>query len=227
MGEGDIKVKKKFPRELAYVIGIIALPFAVAFSVKADFGVSMIAAPAYIISERVSFLSNGNAEWIVQAFFLALMCIVVKKFKVMYLASFVTAFIYGLILDFARYVTGFIPFDSIYARIVYFIIGVFLTSFSVSMFFNTYLPVCAYDYFVRTVGQAKGLDMRKWKTCFDVSMLVISCVLSLVLFKKFIGVNFGTLIIAAVNGSLISFISKTVTAHFEFYDRFDLRKYFE
>lgn len=219
--------KRRFPRELAYVFGILILPFAVAFSIKADFGMSMIAAPAYILSEKLAFITNGQAEWIIQAFFLALMCVVVRKFKVMYLASFASAFIYGLILDFARWCTDLIPFDSVPARIVYFILGICLTSLSVSMFFNTYLPPCAYDYFVRTVGQAKGLNMQKWKTCYDASMLLISAALSLILFKKFIGVNFGTLIIVAVNGSLISLISKLMNKYFEFYDRFKLRKFFE
>lgn len=220
-------MKRKFPRELAYIFGIVILPFAVAFSIKADFGMSMIAAPAYILSEKLSFITNGQAEWIIQAFFLALMCVIVRKFKVMYLASFFSAFIYGLILDFARFAVGAIPFDSIFARIIYFALGIVLTSFSVSMFFNTYLPPCAYDYFVRTVGHAKGLNMRRWKTCYDASMLIVSVLLSLILFRKFIGVNFGTVIIVAVNGSLISLISKFMNAHFEFYDRFPLRKFFE
>lgn len=219
--------KRRFPRELAYALGILILPFAVAFSIKADFGMSMIAAPAYILSEKLSFITNGQAEWIIQAFFLALMCVIVRKFKVMYLASFLSAFIYGLILDFARWCTDLIPFDGVAARTVYFILGICLTSFSVSMFFNTYLPPCAYDYFVRTVGTVKNLNMRRWKTCYDASMLVVSVALSLILFKKLIGVNFGTVIIVAVNGSLISFISKFMNKRFEFYDRFKLRKFFE
>ncbi|MCM1114562.1 MAG: DUF6198 family protein [Clostridium sp.] len=218
--------KIKMSRELAYVLGMVFMPFAVAFSIKANFGMSMIAAPGYIISEKI-FLTNGQVEWIMQGVFLILMCIIIKRFRLTYLTSFASALIYGALLDLARWIVDFIPAQSIAARVVFFVLGMVLTSFSVAMFFNTYLAPCAYDYFVREVGSAKKLDMRKWKLGYDFSMLVFSIVLSLVLFHKFIGISFGTLIIVVCNGNIISFFSKLFDKHISFYDRFPLAKYFE
>lgn len=219
--------KIKISRELAYVLGLITMPFAVAFTVKADLGMSMIAAPTYIISQKVSFLSYGTAEYIVQALFLILMCVIIKKVRAAYLTSFLTALIYGAILDFAVYITSGIPADSMAARIPLFILGMVMTSLSVALFFNTYLAPCAYDFFVRVVGHEKHLDMRKWKLTYDFIMLGISAALSLILFHKFIAINVGTLIMAMCNGNIISFFSKTMQKHIEFFDRFPLAKYFE
>lgn len=218
--------KIKMSRELAYALGMLFMPFAVAFSIKADFGMSMIAAPSYIISEKIP-LTNGQVEWIMQGFFLLLMCIIIRRFRVTYLTSFASALIYGALLDLARWIVDFIPAESIAVRAVFFILGMVLTSFSVAMFFNTYLAPCAYDYFVREVGNVKKLDMRKWKLGYDFSMLVLSVALSLMLFHRFIGVSFGTLIIAVCNGNIISFFSKLFNKHISFYDRFPLAKYFE
>lgn len=214
-------------RELAYVLGMLFMPFAVAFTIKADLGMSMIAAPSYIISEKVPFLTNGQTEWLMQGFFLILMCIIIKSFRLSYLTSFASAFVYGLLLDFARYVTNGINADSMIVRIILFILGMVLTSFSVAMFFNTYLAPCAYDYFVRQIGTAKKLDMRKWKLSYDFSMLAVSILLSLVLFHRFVGINFGTLVMAVFNGNIIAFFSKLFDKHIEFFDRFPLAKYFE
>ena len=76
-------MSKKFrlSREAAYVWATIVLPLAVAMMAKANLGLSMIAAPTYIVSEKVSFLSYGQAEYIFQAIILLLMSAVVGKFR--------------------------------------------------------------------------------------------------------------------------------------------------
>ncbi len=214
-------------RELCYVLGMLLMPFAVSLTIKADLGMSMIAAPSYIISQKISFITTGQTEWALQAFFIVLMCLIIKKFRLTYLTSFLSAFIYGLLLDLNIYLTGFITTDSLAVRIVLFIFGMVLTSLSVALFFNTYLAPCAYDYFVRNVGMEKKLDMRKWKLAYDFSMLVVSVLLSLILFGKFIAINIGTIIMAVCNGNIISFFSKLLNKNIEFFDRFPLRKYFE
>lgn len=219
--------KIKLSTELCYVLGMVLMPFAVSLTIKANLGMSMIASPTYIISEKVPFLTNGQTEWIMQGLFLVLMCVIIKKFRLTYLTSFLSAFIYGLILDFAIYLTSFFEANNIVFRVFLFIAGMVLTSLSVAFFFNTYLAPCAYDYFVRVVGEEKKLDMRKWKLSYDASMLVLALVLSLTLFRGFVGINFGTLVMVALNGNIISFFSKFINKHFELFDRFSFRKYFE
>ena len=46
--------KKFFYTEIAYVLGLVIMAFAAAFTEKADFGMSMVVAPAYIIHLKVS-----------------------------------------------------------------------------------------------------------------------------------------------------------------------------
>lgn len=53
--------------ELAYVLGLIILALGVALMEKADLGISMVVAPAYLISLKVSFLTFGRAEYTLQA----------------------------------------------------------------------------------------------------------------------------------------------------------------
>ncbi len=213
-------------RELAYIFGMVLMPFAVSFTIKANLGTSMIAAPSFIISEKISFLTNGQVEWIMQAFFLALMCVIVKRFRLTYLTSFLSALIYGALLDLARSAVDKINADFIAVRILLFAAGTIMTALAVAFFFNTYLAPCAYDYFVREIGSVKQLDMRKWKLGYDFSMLAFSSALSLLLFHGFVGVSVGTIIMAVCNGNIISFFSKMMNKHFEFFDRFPLAKYF-
>ena len=219
--------KIRMSREAAYLLGLFIMPFAVSFTVRANLGMSMVAAPAYIISQKISVISYGTTEYLFQAIFLILMCVIIKKARFSYLTSFLTAVVYGYILDFAVYVTGFIPADSLFVRIPLFLAGMILTALAVAFFFNTYLAPCAYDFFVRVVGHEKKLDMRKWKLSFDFSMLILSVALSLILFHKFIAISYGTIIMAVFNGHIIAFFSNTMQKHIDFFDRFPLAKYFE
>ncbi len=221
--------KIKMSRELAYLIGVCIMPFAASCTIKSNLGTSMIVAPSYILSQKLTFITQGQIEYIVQALFLALMCLVLKRFKLTYLMSFVSALIYGTILDFAKWVmkADIVP-ESIVIRIIYLIVGMVVTSFCVAMLFKTYLAPCAYDFFVSKIGQEKKLDMRKWKLSYDLSMLLISLILSLALFHKLIGINVGTLVMALLNGNIIAMFTKLFDKHIEFFDRFEkFPHYFE
>ncbi|MBR2277841.1 MAG: hypothetical protein IJ872_01370 [Eubacterium sp.] len=222
-------MSKKFrlSREAAYVWATIVLPLAVAMMAKANLGLSMIAAPTYIVSEKVSFLSYGQAEYIFQAIILLLMSAVVGKFRLIYLSSFATALIYGTVLDGFVYLLSPLDVTRLWLRIVFFIIGMVLTALGVALYIKTYLPPCAYDYFVRTVVQEKHTDLRKTKLTNDGVYLVLSVVLTLTLFHKFVGITWGTLVITLCNGHIIAFFDKQMEKHIEFYNRFPkLAKYF-
>ena len=91
---------KKIPLgELAFLIGLVLTCLGVALMVRSDLGLSMIAAPAYILSEKIRFLSTGTAEWFVQGTVFLLGCLLIRKFSVPMLLSFFVAAINGAVLD--------------------------------------------------------------------------------------------------------------------------------
>lgn len=95
--------KKVFYTELSYLLGLVLMAFAAASTAKADFGMSMVVAPAYILhlklSETLPWFTFGVAEYCFQGVLVVLTVLVMRKFKWSYLFSFVTAVLYGLLLD--------------------------------------------------------------------------------------------------------------------------------
>lgn len=91
--------KNKISGEVTYFIAIILLSLAVAILSAADFGISMIVAPAYLLSLKTGVLTFGQAEYVIQAGLFIVLCIILRKFKFVYLFSFATCLIYGLVLD--------------------------------------------------------------------------------------------------------------------------------
>ena len=77
--------KKVFYTELCYVLGLVIMAFAAAFTEKADFGMSMVVAPAYILHLKVSqilpWFTFGVAEYFFQGFLVAVTAVVMRTFK--------------------------------------------------------------------------------------------------------------------------------------------------
>lgn len=208
-------MKKVLYSEVSYVLGQLMLSFGAALITTAGFGVSMVVAPAYLISEKVPFLTFGMAEYSFQALLLALLCVIVRQFRAKYLLSFVTAFVYGCLLD------GFLSLCSlgapygIAARIVLFAIGEAGSVAGVVFFFKSYIPPEVYELFVQEISRKFGFDMGRVKWIYDIASLVLSVVMSLAFFGMIRGIGVGTVICAAVNGGLISLFSKFLDSHFE------------
>ncbi len=209
--------------EVAYIVANVILSFAVAMVTAADFGVSMIVAPAYIVSLKFPVLSFGQAEYVVQAFVFATLCIIKRKIKPIYFFSFFTCVFYGFILDvFRKIIPIFNPdviphgsFD-MWLRVVFYVFGLLITSFSVALFMKIYLYSQVYDFFVKIISEHFGIKLSKFKTGFDISCLVVAIALSLLFFGTIKGIGIGTVIMAFINGSVIGFFAKIFDKYIDF-----------
>ncbi len=208
-------MKKKVYSEFIYIIGLFTLTFGNMLMTKSDFGVSMVVAPAYLLHlklvETLPFFSFGFAGYVVNGLLLVAMCLLLQKFKITYLFSFITVLFYGIILDGYMYLGTFIP-ETIVVRILCFVFGMIITSFGVACMINTYLAPEVYDLFVREVSSKFGIGLSKFKTAYDCTSLVVSVLLSFAFFGlwHFEGIKFGTLICALLNGFMIGKWSKSI-----------------
>ena len=228
-----MKRKKVFYSEAAYALGILALALGTALMERADFGLSMVVAPAYLLHLKISqfapVFSFGMAEYSLQAALILILSLVLRKFKLMHLFSFVTAVIYGLTLDAAMMVVDILPQIGLAGRVIYFVTGLLFCSSGVSLIFHTYIPPEAYELFVKEISARLKADVNIVKTIYDCFSCLIAIILSFAFFGlwRFEGVKFGTVICAFVNGFLIGKCSKMIESIFEFKDAFKLRKKFE
>lgn len=207
--------------EFVFIIAIIMLSFSVAMITAADFGVSMIVAPAYILSQKLGFLSFGQSEYVIQGILFILFFILMKPFKPLYFSSFLTGIMYGTVLDIWRkIIPQFNPAVTapgsmqLTYRIIYLSFGMVITSFSISLFFRTYFYPQVYDFFVKGISKKYNLNRNKFKIIFDVSFLTISCIMTLCLFHKFVGIGIGTIIMTSLNGLLIGLSGKIIDKYF-------------
>lgn len=217
-----MKGKRVFYSELSYFAGLIILALGTAFMERANFGMSMVVAPAYLIHLKVSeflpFFSFGMSEYVFQAVLLCVLSVVSHRVKKSYLLSFVTAFIYGIVLDAVMALVGLFAFEGLAWQITLYIAGLVICSIGVALLFNTYFPPEAYELFVKELSQKTKASISKTKTIYDCCSCIVGVILSLCFFRTFVGVKWGTIVCAVINGWLIGLISKFLKAKFVFKD---------
>ena len=225
-------MKRTFYSEFAYVFGLLFLALGTALMERADFGMSMVVAPAYILHLKVSqylpFFSFGMAEYCLQLLLIVLLSLALGKFRKGYAFSFVTAIIYGFVLDFNIMLISHIPAELFGVRLVIYIAGMIICACGVALLFHTYFAPEAYELVVKEVSAKSGKSIAKVKTVYDTVSLTVSVILSFCFFgfMHFEGVKLGTLFTALINGWMIGRISAFLENKFEFNDKLKLRKLF-
>ena len=224
--------KRTLYAEAAYLLGIVILALGTALMEKAAFGMSMVVSPAYIlhvkISEFLPFFTFGMAEYTFQAFLLVILGIVKRKFRMIFLFSFVTAVIYGFTLDGVMLLCSGLPADGIVWRMLWYILGMVICSMGVALLFHTYIAPEAYELFVKVIALDHGWEISRVKTVYDCVSCAVSVILSFVFFGfgTFVGVNWGTVVCALINGSIIGACTALLKKCFTFADALPWRKYF-
>ena len=227
-----MKKKRVFFTEIAYIAGILALASGTALMAQADFGLSMVVAPAYLlhlkVSQYIPGFSFGMAEYTLQAFLLVILFLSMRRFKSVYLFSFVTAVIYGSALDSAMALVHMLPTAGLGGRLLCFVIGMLFCAAGISLLFHTYIPPEVYELFVKEISARSGININIVKTFYDCFSCLTAIILSFAFFGlwHFEGVKFGTVLCALVNGFLIGRCSKILEQSFDFKDALDLRKKF-
>ena len=88
-------------------------------------------------------------------------------------------------------------------RIVAFAVSEIIMAFAIACYFRTSLPLCVYELFVVAVAERFGKPSHRIKMIFDYSMLTLSILLTLILFRGFVGIGIGTIILTLINSHLI------------------------
>lgn len=215
--------------EMAWVLGIVFCALGVCLITKADFGLSMIAAPAYILHVGLVkvfwWYTQGTSEYIFQGLLLILLCIGVQRFRLRYLLSFVTAILFGLVLDGWFLVFGGNgAYEVLWLRVVVFVVGELFTGFAIAFFFRTRLPLQIYELIVTEVADRYKWNSTTVKQVYDIVSLVLSLLLAFFVNHSGTGIGIGTIVLTVINAPLIALSGKVLERFFTFEPLFTGRK---
>ena len=93
-------------------------------------------------------------------------------------------------------------------RVLLFAGGSLITALAIALFFRVYLPPEVCDLFVKCLHVKFGWDLTKVKRVNDAAFLAVGLALSLIFFRKLVGIGVGTFVVTLVNGPIIGLIGK-------------------
>lgn len=201
--------------EWALVAGILLNSLSVELIVKSGLGMSSISSVPYILSLIMPQLSFGTWNYLIQCSTILLLIGATRTFKIGYLLSFVLAVFFGRFLDLFAAGLHLIP-DFPVIMVGCYLAGMGIMSFGIYLLQRCLLPVLPFDVFVRDMSGHFNISFRTFKTGFDVSCLMITILLSVLMLGHIAGVGAGTVIGALFTGTIVSRIAAYMDRRYEF-----------
>lgn len=192
------------------IVGLFIMAFGVAFSIKGNLGTSPISSLPYVTGQ-ISGLTVGTTTIILHCCLILLqMLILRKRYEWIQLLQLPIAFVFGFITDFAvSSLSGLAPAGYL-QQWMFCGIGIALVSVGVSFEVTADVITLAGEGFILAVCKITPLKFGTMKVIFDVSLVMISCVLSLIFLHGIYGVREGTVAAALLVGTISRQVNKVL-----------------
>lgn len=196
-------------RYLLLLVGLSIMAFGVAFSIKASLGTSPISSVPYVVS-LFTPLTVGTATITMHCVFILLQILILRKnYHPIQLMQLPVAFFFGYLTDFGVWAVQGITCNTYWQQWIVCLIGILLVAVGVSFEVKAGVVVLAGEGVVLAI--CKVLPKVKFgymKVGFDVTLVVIACILSIVFTGRLQGVREGTVAAALLVGLIAKQLGK-------------------
>lgn len=196
-------------RYLLLLVGLSIMAFGVAFSIKASLGTSPISSVPFVVS-LFTPLTVGTATITMHCVFILMQILILRKdYHLIQLMQLPVAFFFGYLTDFGVWAVQGISCNTYWQQWIVCLIGILLVAVGVSFEVKAGVVVLAGEGVVLAV--CKVLPKIKFgymKVGFDVTLVVIACILSFVFTGHLQGVREGTVAAALLVGLIAKQLGK-------------------
>ena len=196
-------------RYLLLLAGLSIMAFGVAFSIKASLGTSPISSVPFVVS-LFTPLTVGTATITMHCVFILMQILILRKdYHLIQLMQLPVAFFFGYLTDFGVWAVQGISCNTYWQQWIVCLIGILLVAVGVSFEVKAGVVVLAGEGVVLAV--CKVLPKIKFgymKVGFDVTLVVIACILSFVFTGHLQGVREGTVAAAWLVGLIAKQLGK-------------------
>lgn len=203
--------KYTFRRYLLFVASLFINAFGIAFITKALLGTSPITSVTYVLSLFTPFTMG------IWTILLNLLFVVLEPFLMtrkdlredlrMYLLQIPIAFCFGLFIDFSMFMLFWLEPSAYVMKVTVLLIGCIILALGIALEVKANAAMMAGEYFVKTITRRFHGEFGYVKLGFDITLLTIACILSLVFLSDIQGVREGTVVSALLVGPIVHFVS--------------------
>lgn len=189
-----------FKRFILLCSGLIIMAIGVAFSIKAGLGTSPISSVPYVTA-KISGLSVGITTIIMNALFIIIqICILNKEYDWFQLLQFPAAILFGSTIDIAALSIDFISISSYWQQWILCILGIIFLALGISFEIQANLVTTAGEGVVLAICKVFPIKFGNMKVIFDITLVTLSVLLSIIFLGELTGVREGTIAAAILVG---------------------------
>lgn len=195
-------------RYLFLCVGLCIMAFGVAFSIEANLGTSPISSLPYVTS-LLTPLSVGNTTILMHCVFILIQIMILRKrYEPVQLMQLPVAFLFGYLTDFAVWALDKVTYKTYWQQWLLCVIGILLVAIGVSFEVTANVVTLAGEGVVLAICKVCPIKFGYMKVGFDATLVVISCILSLVFLGGLHGVREGTIAAAIFVGLIAKEINR-------------------
>lgn len=203
--------KYTFRRYLLFVASLFINAFGIAFITKALLGTSPITSVTYVLSLFTPFTMG------IWTILLNLLFVVLEPFLMtrrelredlrMYLLQIPISFCFGLFIDFSMFMLFWLEPSAYVMKVTVLLVGCVILALGIALEVKANAAMMAGEYLVKAITRRFHGEFGYVKLGFDITLLTIACILSLVFLSDIQGVREGTVVSALLVGPIVHFVS--------------------
>ncbi len=199
-------------RCLLLVAGLVIMAFGVAFSIQAGLGTSPISSLPYVLS-LFAPLTVGTATIALHITLILLQILVLRRrYDPVQLLQLPVALVFGALTDFSVWVLQALTPTTYLMQWMFCVIGILLVGIGVSFEVTANVVTLAGEGMVLALCKAFPLKFANTKVGFDVTLVTLSSILSLLFLGHLAGVREGTVAAAIFVGLTAKQVNRPMQA---------------
>lgn len=192
-----------------YFIGLFIMTIGIAISVKSNLGVSPVSSIPYTMT-CVWGIEMGKATILFHCALVILQIVILRKnFKLVDLLQIAVGIIFGYFTTFCNSCVSYLPTtDNLVVRIIMMLVSTVFIAFGIFLYMPANIIPLAGEGVMQAISDTTRVEFSKVKITFDVSMVLISVIVCLIMIHSFGSVGIGTIAAALLVGIVLGIITK-------------------
>lgn len=196
---------------MLFVVSLFINALGVAFITKALLGTSPITSVNYVLS-MFTPLTMGQWTILLNLSFVLLDLVFMtrrelRRERTSYLLQIPISLSFGLFIDFAMVMLFWLEPASYAAKLLWLLVGCFILAAGIALEVRVNVAMTAGEYLVRAICRRHRLDFGYTKLGFDLTLVLLACLLSYLFMSDIRGVREGTVVAALAVGPIVHFLT--------------------
>lgn len=199
-----------FRKVVVFLVACMMMAFGVVLSTKAVLGTSPISSVPYVVSQ-ITVLSLGTATLILNFIFIAMQVAVMgRMFRLSFLSQILMMVMFSLFSDMFSILMVNVHFDMYIVQWAIVVIAAAVLALGISLELAANVSMLAGEYLVSFIALRTHVDFGRVKIIFDITMITVAIILSVIFLGTLNGVREGTIFAALAVGPMVRFFTKTI-----------------